>query len=99
MSLRLLKSMHLRYVDRPLANLLKSSDVSQFYPWPPAAVSSPTEKPFHIYDDEFYDVIGDDPTLTLIASSEKDPLFHEAVVWCGWQRAPSHDKSADILPC
>lgn len=38
-------------------------------------------KPFHIYDDEFYAIIGCNPTLTIIASSEKDPLFHEAVVW------------------
>lgn len=38
-------------------------------------------KPFHIYDDEFYDVIGQDPSLTLIATSETDPIFHEAVVW------------------
>lgn len=38
-------------------------------------------KPFHVYDDEFYDIIGDDPTLTLIASEESNPLFHEAVVW------------------
>ncbi|KAI1185388.1 lactonohydrolase [Nemania serpens] len=39
------------------------------------------EKPFHVYDDEFYDVIGPNPTLTLIASTETNPLFHEAVVW------------------
>lgn len=38
-------------------------------------------KPFHIYDYSFYDVIGPDPTLTLIADSGSDPLFHEAVVW------------------
>lgn len=38
-------------------------------------------KPFHIYSDEFYSVIGDNPTLTLIAETESDPLFHEAVVW------------------
>ncbi len=38
-------------------------------------------KPFHIYDDEFHDVIGESPTLTLIAESDKNPLFHEAVVW------------------
>jgi gluconolactonase len=38
-------------------------------------------RPFHIYDDEFYDVIGPNPTLTLIATTEKDPLFHEAVTW------------------
>lgn len=38
-------------------------------------------KPFHIYDDEFFDVIGRDPSLTLIATSDTDPIFHEAVVW------------------
>lgn len=38
-------------------------------------------KPFHVYDDSFYDVIGSNPTLTLIADSGSDPLFHEAVVW------------------
>ncbi|KAI0420491.1 D-lactonohydrolase [Xylaria grammica] len=39
------------------------------------------EKPFHVYDDEFYDVIGPNPTLTLIAQSDTDPIFHEATVW------------------
>lgn len=39
------------------------------------------EKPFHVYDDEFYDVIGPNPTLTLIANGGTNPLFHEAVVW------------------
>lgn len=34
-----------------------------------------------MYDDAFYDIIGDDPTLTLIAQEATDPLFHEAVVW------------------
>lgn len=38
-------------------------------------------KPFHIYDDEFYSIIGTDPTLTLLAETDSDPLFHEAVVW------------------
>ncbi|KAK7753761.1 hypothetical protein SLS62_004386 [Diatrype stigma] len=38
-------------------------------------------KPFHVYDEEFYNVIGPNPTLTLIASTDSDPLFHEAVVW------------------
>jgi gluconolactonase len=38
-------------------------------------------KPFHIYDDEFYSIIGTDPTLTLLAETDTDPLFHEAVVW------------------
>ncbi|KAF3390628.1 hypothetical protein F1880_009114 [Penicillium rolfsii] len=39
------------------------------------------ERPFHVYDEEFLRVIGTNPTLTLIAQSPKDPLFHEAVVW------------------
>lgn len=38
-------------------------------------------KPFHIYDDEFLSVIGSEPTLSLIAETATDPLFHEAVVW------------------
>lgn len=38
-------------------------------------------KPFHIYDSEFYDVIGSNPSLTQIASSSSDPIFHEAVTW------------------
>lgn len=38
-------------------------------------------KPFHVYDDEFLSIIGQNPTLTLIAETASDPLFHEAVVW------------------
>jgi len=38
-------------------------------------------KPFHIFDDAFYKIIGSNPTLTIIATSEVDPIFHEAVVW------------------
>lgn len=34
-----------------------------------------------MYSDEFYNVIGSNPTLTLIAKTDGDPLFHEAVVW------------------
>lgn len=49
--------------------------------WPGVTQESLTAKPFHIYDDEFYDVIGPDPSLTLIATSDTDPIFHEAVVW------------------
>ncbi|KAJ5682054.1 uncharacterized protein N7477_001994 [Penicillium maclennaniae] len=40
-----------------------------------------TKRPFHVYDDEFLKIIGGAPTLTRIAHSPKDPLFHEAVVW------------------
>ena len=53
----------------------------QVFVWPGVTQKSLTAKPFHIYDDEFYDVIGSDPSLTLIATSDTDPIFHEAVVW------------------
>jgi hypothetical protein len=38
-------------------------------------------KPFHVYDPDFYDIIGNDPTLTVLASQGTNPLYHEAVVW------------------
>jgi len=38
-------------------------------------------KPFLVFDDEFLDVIGPNPSLTTIASSDSDPIFHEAVTW------------------
>ncbi|TDZ13334.1 Gluconolactonase [Colletotrichum orbiculare MAFF 240422] len=49
--------------------------------WPGVTHESLTAKPFHVYDAEFYDIIGSDPSLTLIATSEVDPIFHEAVTW------------------
>ena len=39
------------------------------------------ERPFHVYHEDFLSIIGSDPTLTLIADSGTDPVFHEAVVW------------------
>ena len=39
------------------------------------------EKPFHVYNEGFYDIIGKNPTLTVVASTGIDPIFHEAVVW------------------
>ncbi|KAK1776364.1 hypothetical protein QBC45DRAFT_453225 [Copromyces sp. CBS 386.78] len=39
------------------------------------------EKPFHIYDEEFLEIIGANPTLTLLNSSGTNPRFHEAAVW------------------
>ncbi|WRT63673.1 uncharacterized protein IL334_000596 [Kwoniella shivajii] len=49
---------------------------------PPGTTSDSLKaKPFHIYDDSFYDIIGSDPTLTLLAYTATDPIFHEAVVW------------------
>ncbi|KAM5386604.1 hypothetical protein ACJZ2D_000567 [Fusarium nematophilum] len=54
---------------------------STVFLWPGVTQESLTAKPFHVYDDAFYDIIGSDPSLTLIATSESDPIFHEAVVW------------------
>ncbi|OCF33881.1 gluconolactonase [Kwoniella heveanensis BCC8398] len=51
-----------------------------FFP-PGTDADSLAAKPFLIYDDAFYDIIGSDPTLTLIASTDGDPLFHEANTW------------------
>jgi gluconolactonase len=52
----------------------------QFFP-PGTTKESLTARPFHIYDAEFLDIIGPDPTLTLINHTESDPIFHEAPVW------------------
>ncbi|SPO06513.1 probable lactonohydrolase [Cephalotrichum gorgonifer] len=57
-----------------------SNGTSIFLP-PGITEEEALSKPFHVYDDAFYDIIGDNPTLTLIASEATDPLFHEAVVW------------------
>ncbi|KAK4216818.1 hypothetical protein QBC37DRAFT_278677 [Rhypophila decipiens] len=53
---------------------------SQFIP-PGYTAESLFAKPFHIYDDEFYDIIGPNPTLTLLNSTGTNPRFHEAPVW------------------
>lgn len=39
------------------------------------------EKPFHVYDEEFLRILGPNPKLTIIAETDGNPLFHEAVVW------------------
>jgi gluconolactonase len=39
------------------------------------------ERPFHVYHPDFLKILGQSPTLTLIADAGTDPLFHEAVVW------------------
>lgn len=54
---------------------------SYFFIPPGQTLDTLTEKPFHVYHDSFYDVIGSNPTLTLIASGGEDLLFHEAAVW------------------
>lgn len=52
-------------------------------PWTPPGYTQDSllAKPFHIYDDEFLAIIGDNPTFSLIAATAKDPVFHEAIVW------------------
>ncbi|KAI1174892.1 gluconolactonase [Nemania sp. FL0916] len=76
-----------QFIDQRAFNVLPSVQPSNefnltniFIP-PGYDLASLKEKPFHVYDDEFYDVIGSNPSLTLIANSGTDPLFHEAVVW------------------
>jgi gluconolactonase len=59
------------------ANALKL----QIFVPPGHTEDSLTERPFHVYDKEFLKIIGKTPTLTRIAHSPKDPLYHEAVVW------------------
>ncbi|KAK8847529.1 hypothetical protein IAR55_005387 [Kwoniella newhampshirensis] len=54
---------------------------SSFFVPPGMNEESLKARPFHIYHESFYDIIGPDPSLTLIAETEKDPLFHEAAVW------------------
>lgn len=63
--------------------VLPSTEVngSQVFNPPNITAEDLLAKPFHIYDDEFFSIIGTDPTLTLLAESDSDPLFHEAVVW------------------
>jgi gluconolactonase len=49
---------------------------------PPGITSQDaSSKPFHVYDEAFLELLGSNVSLTLIASSAKDPVFHEAVVW------------------
>ncbi|KAK4117843.1 calcium-dependent phosphotriesterase [Canariomyces notabilis] len=53
---------------------------TQFVP-PGTTRESLIARPFHIYDEEFLDIIGPNPTLTLLNHTDTDPLFHEAPVW------------------
>ncbi|RYC92270.1 hypothetical protein BFJ63_vAg4925 [Fusarium oxysporum f. sp. narcissi] len=59
----------------------KEANATTRFLWPGVTYESLTERPFHVYDAEFLNIIGSNPTLTLLATSEKDPIFHEAVVW------------------
>jgi gluconolactonase len=74
-------------IDQKAFNVLPSvppatvANATTLFVPPGHETSSLTAKPFHIYDEEFFDVIGSNPTLTLIARTDSNPLFHEAVVW------------------
>ncbi|KAK4946064.1 hypothetical protein LTR10_014866 [Elasticomyces elasticus] len=57
------------------------SNVTTIFVPPGITLDEALAKPFHIYDDAFYDIIGSNPTLTVIASQGIDPLYHEAVSW------------------
>ncbi|KAI1146614.1 gluconolactonase [Nemania diffusa] len=76
-----------QFIDQKAFNVLPSVlppsefNLTNVFVPPGYDLAALKEKPFHVYDDEFYEVIGPNPTLTLIASSGTDPLFHEAVVW------------------
>jgi gluconolactonase len=80
-------------IDQKVFNVLDfvpppvEANDSTVFVWPGVTQESLLAKPFHIYDEEFYDVIGTSPSLTLIATSDTDPIFHEAVVW-----SPSADE-------
>lgn len=74
-------------VDQRSFNVLEKvpppsqANATTIFVWPGVTEQSLKDKPFHIYDDEFYDVIGPNPSLTLLAQTESDPVFHEAFVW------------------
>ncbi|EKV08593.1 Six-bladed beta-propeller, TolB-like [Penicillium digitatum] len=74
-------------IDQRIFNVLNSTQPAAefnaktlFVP-PGSTGESLAQQPFHVYDEEFLKIIGEAPTLTRIAHSPKDPLFHEAVVW------------------
>jgi gluconolactonase len=57
------------------------SNVSTIFVPPGSSLESLSAQPFHVINLDFLNIIGDDPSLTLIAATDSDPLFHEAVVW------------------
>ncbi|EXJ59593.1 gluconolactonase [Cladophialophora yegresii CBS 114405] len=67
-------------VLRPVPPPSRSNLTTIFVP-PGITLEEALDKPFHVYDDAFYDIIGPNPTLTVLASQGTNPLFHEAVVW------------------
>ncbi|OAP58995.1 gluconolactonase [Fonsecaea erecta] len=57
------------------------SNLTTIFVPPGVTLQEALAKPFHVYDEAFLDIIGTNPTLTIIASTSSNPLFHEAVVW------------------
>ncbi|KIY02630.1 uncharacterized protein Z520_01095 [Fonsecaea multimorphosa CBS 102226] len=74
-------------VDQKSFNVLtpvpptSQSNLTTIFVPPGVTLQEALAKPFHVYDEAFLDIIGTNPTLTLIASTNSNPLFHEAVVW------------------
>ncbi|KAH6630032.1 hypothetical protein B0J18DRAFT_364313 [Chaetomium sp. MPI-SDFR-AT-0129] len=60
-----------------------ASQVNGFTPFVPPGTTAESllARPFHIYDEEFLEIIGLNPTLTLINHTNSDPIFHEAPIW------------------
>ncbi|PON30796.1 hypothetical protein TGAM01_v200216 [Trichoderma gamsii] len=59
----------------------KGGNVPQIFIPPGSTLESLKERPFHVHHPDFLKILGNSPTLTLIADAGTDPLFHEAVVW------------------
>ncbi|KAL9480242.1 hypothetical protein ACSS6W_005028 [Trichoderma asperelloides] len=57
------------------------ADIKTIFIPPGSTMESLKERPFHVYHPDFLNLLGRNPTLTLIADAGTDPLFHEAVVW------------------
>ncbi|KAJ5217099.1 hypothetical protein N7468_010107 [Penicillium chermesinum] len=76
-----------QFIDQRVFNVLNTTlPPSQFnatnvFIPPGSTEDSLTKQPFHVYDKEFLKILGNNPTLTRIARSAKNPLYHEAVVW------------------
>ena len=61
--------------------IIANSIIPKTFVPPGSTEKSLLNRPFHIYDEEFLKILGGNPSLTRIAYSKVDPLFHEAVVW------------------
>ncbi|KAF1732852.1 Gluconolactonase [Beauveria bassiana] len=66
-----------------IESVLPSSEYNGITEWVPPGTTRQglKDRPFLVFDPEFLEIIGSDPKLAIIAETEKDPLFHEAVVW------------------